>query len=93
MFIGACEIELYLHGCQSLKEKRQVLRSLLDRLQNQFNASIAEVDYQDLWQRAAIGVAVVGNDKVIIERVLNRIITFTENHPGVELVDYEIEIW
>jgi uncharacterized protein YlxP (DUF503 family) len=60
LIVGIALIELHIPGSSSLKAKRSVLNRIKERVKNRFNASVAEVDYQDLWQRAAIGVAVVG---------------------------------
>jgi uncharacterized protein YlxP (DUF503 family) len=62
MVVGIVRVELHLPAAQSLKDKRQVVRSLKDRLRERVGASVAEVEFQDLWQRAAIGLAVVGVD-------------------------------
>jgi uncharacterized protein YlxP (DUF503 family) len=62
--------ELHLAGCQSLKDKRRVLKSLKDRLHHQFNVSAAEVDHQDSWQRAALACGVVTTDGRHAEEVL-----------------------
>ena len=61
MFIAACRIELELPESSSLKDKRQVLRSLMARVRNKFNAAIAEVDYQESWRDAALGIVCVSN--------------------------------
>jgi uncharacterized protein YlxP (DUF503 family) len=61
MFIAACRIELELPESSSLKDKRQVLRSLMARVRNKFNAAVAEVDYLESWRDAALGVVCVSN--------------------------------
>jgi uncharacterized protein YlxP (DUF503 family) len=61
MFIAACRIELELPASSSLKDKRQVLRSLMARVHNKFNAAVAEVDYQESWRDAALGIVCVSN--------------------------------
>ena len=60
MVVGVCTLDLHLPGVDSLKGKRQILLSLKERIQRKFNVSIAEVDGQDLWQRAVLGVVSVG---------------------------------
>ena len=62
MVVGIARIELHIPGAQSLKAKRQVVRSLKERIRARVQAAVAEVDHQDLWQRAALGVAVVSAD-------------------------------
>ena len=93
LIVGVCQAELLLHGCQSLKEKRQVLRGLLDRLQNRFNVSVAEIGHQDLWQRALIGAAVISTSQPLLDRILNQIVDQIENTSGLEMIDYLTEIW
>jgi hypothetical protein len=92
MIVGICTIELHIHGNRSLKGKRQVLRSVKDRLRHRFNVSIAEVDYQDLWQRALIGVTTVGSDRAQVDRTLQHIVSAVEGMGVAELVDAEVEI-
>jgi len=70
MIVGVCTIELFISDSQSLKDKRQVLHSLKDRLREKFNLSVAEVDGQDLWQKAVLGMACVANEGAHVNRVL-----------------------
>jgi hypothetical protein len=70
VIVGLITWELHLEGCQSLKDKRRVLKSLKDRLHNQFNVSAAETDHHDLWQRAELTVCVVSTDRDHADRVL-----------------------
>jgi uncharacterized protein YlxP (DUF503 family) len=92
MFVGVLYIDLLLRGNTSLKAKRQVLRSVKDRTRNKFNVSIAEVDHNDLWQRAALGICCVSNDKVHADRMLAEVVTFIERNFQVEILDYSVEI-
>ena len=70
MFVGARRWELFLSGCQSLKDKRRIVKSLKDRMHTRFNVSAAEVDHQDVWQRASLAAAVVSGDARHAEEVL-----------------------
>ncbi len=70
MVVGIGSWELHLAGCQSLKDKRRIVKSLKDRLHRQFNVSAAEVEHQDSWQRAALACAVVTTDRRHAEEVL-----------------------
>lgn len=70
MVVGVVRWELYLAGCQSLKDKRRVVKSLKDRLQARFGVSAAEVDHHELWQRAALAAAVVTGEPGHAEEVL-----------------------
>ncbi|MFZ5518460.1 MAG: DUF503 domain-containing protein [Candidatus Zhuqueibacterota bacterium] len=92
MFVGICQIELFIPESESLKAKRFVLKSLKTKIQNKFNVSIAEVENNDKWQRSTLGVATVSNDKKIVDSTLNKIISFIENDFRVEVVDVSIEI-
>jgi uncharacterized protein YlxP (DUF503 family) len=76
MIIAVLTVDMYLPGSTSLKDKRAILRRLKDRLANKFNISIAEVDYQDKWQRAQLGVAQVGNDYKFLEKNMNQILKY-----------------
>ena len=72
MIVGLCTVELFLPESQSLKDKRQVLLSLKDRLREKFNLSVAEVDGQDLWQKAVLGLACVANEGRYVNQVLDQ---------------------
>lgn len=92
MFVGVLQVDLLLRGNTSLKAKRQVLRSIKDRTRRRFNVSIAEVDHNDLWQRATLGVCCASNDKVHANQVLCEVINFIDGNFPIELLDYSIEI-
>jgi hypothetical protein len=89
MFVGIVRIELHVPGATSLKEKRSVVRSLKDRIRQRTPASVAEVDHQDLWQRAALGVAVVSGDHRQVEDLLRSVRTLVEGAPGAEVLDWQ----
>lgn len=93
MVIGTCTIELHIPGNGSLKGKRRVIKSIIARVHNEFNVSIAEVDNQDLWQSATLGVACVSNGSNYVHGLLTKVVEWIEhNRPDVEVVDYQIEI-
>ncbi len=93
MVIVAATIDLHLPGIRSLKEKRSVLKSLIARLHKQFNVAVAEVDLNDVWQSAALGVAVVSTSSAHGEAVLEQLLRWIEhNRPDVEIEDHTIEI-
>ena len=92
MFVGVLEIDLLLRGNSSLKGKRKILNSIKDRTRRKFNVSIAEVDYNDLLQRAKLGICSVSNDKVQVGRVLGETVKFIEGNFEPEMLDYSIEI-
>jgi hypothetical protein len=83
-------IELRIEGAHSLKDKRQVLRSLKDRLRNSFNISIAEIDVTDLWQRATLGVVSISGSRDYLEGLMHNVeqaATRQANNLGAEVVD------
>ncbi len=92
MVVGVCTIDLHLPGIGSLKGKRQILLSLKERIKNTYNVSIAEVDANDLWQRAVLGVACVANDGRHVNRVLDSVLNAVRAHPSVELIQHHTEI-
>jgi uncharacterized protein len=87
VIIGSIIWELHLDGCQSLKDKRHVLRSIKDRLRHQFNVSVAETDHQDTWQRAELAVCVVSSDRKYAEGVLRAADNLVASAPGARIVD------
>ena len=72
MVVGILRLTLYIHGAASLKDKRQVLRKVTDRLRSRFNVSVAEVGEHDIWQKAVIGIAAVANDRSFVNEVLDK---------------------
>ena len=92
MVVGVCRLELLLHENFSLKGKRQVLKSILQRARKRFNISISEVEDQDLWQKAVLGVCAVGNDRQKVNSTLDQLLNFIEETHLVDLADSELEI-
>ncbi|MBN1284856.1 MAG: DUF503 domain-containing protein [Anaerolineae bacterium] len=93
MVIGVCTIELDIPGCHSLKEKRGILKPLLARLHREFNVSAAEVDLHDVWQSAAIAVAVISTANGHADRTLQRVVQWIEdNRPEVQVVAERFEL-
>lgn len=93
MNVGMCRIKVRLPENLSLKGKRQVLKSITTRVGNKFNVSVAEVDDNDLWQLATLGISCVSNDKRHANEVLSKVVNFiTESRFEIEILDYDIEI-
>ncbi len=93
MVVGVLRMELFLSGGpNSLKEKRRLVKKLKDRIRARYEVSIAEVDEQDLWQKAVLGVAVVSGDRVLAESLLQKIISLVEGEPEVEIVNMNTEL-
>ncbi len=92
MRVGTLRLELHLPASDSLKAKRSVVNHVKERVRSRFNAAIAEVDHQDLWQRATLGVAVVGGEASILDRVLRDILACVEGEHRLSVLDYQIQI-
>ena len=94
MNVGVCTVKLRLPENLSLKGKRRVLKSITTQVRNKFNVSVAEVDDQDLWQLATLGICCVSNDSRHTNEVLSKIADFIiGSRFAVEILDYEIEIF
>jgi uncharacterized protein YlxP (DUF503 family) len=94
MNVGVSVIQLYLPGSHSLKAKRSVVKSLTARIHREFNVSCSEVEHHDVWQSAALGVAMVSNDPAHIQQVMAHILSWIErNRPDVEIMDQSVEIF
>lgn len=92
MVVGTLRVEIHLPASDSLKAKRSVLNHLKERVRSRFHAAVAEVDHQDLWQRAALGFAVVGSEAGVLDRVLRDILSAVESEVRVQVLDYQIQI-
>lgn len=92
MTIGYCRLTLYLPDSGSLKQKRQVIKSVKTRVRNKFNVSISEIDDQELWQKAELGVAVVSNDSRFANQVISGVVALVQNENRLELLDYNLEM-
>ncbi|MDZ7371875.1 MAG: DUF503 domain-containing protein, partial [candidate division KSB1 bacterium] len=88
MLIGALQVEFLIPDSDSLKRKRMVIGSLKQRLQNKFNVSVAEIDYNDLLQRSVIGVAMVANEKRFLDQAMAQVLNFLDDQDGIEIVDH-----
>jgi len=93
MRIGSLRIRLFLRESRSLKDKRQVVKSIKDRLRNHFNVSVAEVGDLDTRQIAVLGVAMVSNETHHVKTTLGQILDALRCHPVAELLDHELEIF
>ena len=92
MHIGVCTLDLMILNSQSLKDKRQVVKSLKDQIRNRFNVSIAEVDAQNNRQKATLGVACIANNARDANKVLSNVVNFVELSRFVYMADYSMEI-
>ncbi|MGQ9631145.1 MAG: DUF503 domain-containing protein [bacterium] len=90
--VGICSVELFIPNSNSLKSKRQVLRSIKDRIRHKFNVSIAEVSGMEMWQRATIGIACVSNDRHHANSILNKAIESMEENGHAVILNCNVEI-
>lgn len=91
MIIGVLTLQLYLGEANSLKDKRRILKSIIDRIKNRFNVSVAEVDQQDLWQSATLGISMVSCEQAHVSKVLAAIVRFIEAQGTVLITHYQTE--
>lgn len=93
MIIGSCAVELYLYDSNSLKEKRHIIKSIIERIKNRFNVSIAEVDYNDVWNKSTIGFSCVSNNTSHCNKIISNVLNFVEGDGRVEIINANTEIF
>lgn len=91
MIVGSAEFECIIYDAHSLKEKRAVLQRIILRLKQKFNISVAEVGYQDLWQRSALAIVTVSSSRMATERELQNALLFLDSFPEIERTLTNIE--
>ena len=92
MVVGLGIITFRLHDCRSLKGKRKIVKKIVNQLRNNFNASVAEVGSNDIYQRAEIGFALVGNNRTVVNSKLDKMINLADDLGLAEIIDSEMEI-
>ena len=92
MLVGLCRFDLRIPGCTSLKEKRHVLKTVSSSMRAKFNVAVAEVDHQDLWQRATLAVAAVAGEAYHVKRVIHEIERHLETFPALEVIDADLTL-
>ena len=92
MVVGVLRIELHLHDNRSLKGKRKIVRSMVDKVKHKFNVAIAEIGSNDKWQKIELGISTVGNDRRHIDASLNTVLSFLDSLYLAEIVNTEFEI-
>ena len=92
MVVGLGVITFRLHDCHSLKGKRKIIKSIIQRLRNNFNISMAEIGSNDVYQRAEIGFALVGNDRQLINSKTDKIFNLADELGLAEIIDTQMEI-
>jgi uncharacterized protein YlxP (DUF503 family) len=92
MPVGLLTLELHIQHAQSLKDKRQVLRSLKDKLRAKFNVAVAELEYHDTWQRSVVGIVTISNEEHHVEESLQQVLAEADNMLGPLLISHNVEV-
>jgi uncharacterized protein YlxP (DUF503 family) len=92
MTVGLLTLELHIPDAQSLKDKRQIVRSLKDKLRGQFNVAVSELEYQDTWQRSVVGVVTLSNEEQHVEESLQKILAEADRILGPVLINHAVEM-
>lgn len=92
MIVGAAVVELHVHGSQSLKQKRGVVRSIVQRLRNRFNVSVAEIGGRGTWQVAVLGIVSTGSDRRYVRGQLDQALAFVEELHLAEVTGGDVEM-
>jgi uncharacterized protein len=92
MPVGLLTLEIHIPDAQSLKDKRQVLRSLKDKLRRQFNVAVAELDHHDVWQRSVVGVVTLSNEERHVQESLQKVLDEADRILGSFLINQKFEI-
>lgn len=93
MIVGICTIDLYLPTTQSLKDKRRIIKSAVERMRNRFNVSAAEIEFQEQWKQARLGLAVISNDSSHARQVLDAAARILEHYPELEVCQISYDFW
>ena len=92
MVVGIGIITLRLHDCRSLKSKRKIIKSIIAKLRNNFNISIAEIGANDIYQRSEIGFTMVGNNSQLLNSKIDKVFNMTDRLGVAEIINTEMEI-
>ena len=93
MVVGICRVELSVPNSFSLKDKRRVLKSTIKRARNKFNISISEIDSNENWQRAILGISSLSNNSHYTNKILNGVINYLEKERDLIIINYSIELF
>lgn len=93
MIVALARLTLHLPENHSLKGKRKVIKSLIEKIRHRFDATVAEVDDHELWQKAQLGMAMVSNDSQLLDARVTKIVRFIEDQHVVQIVDTKVEFW
>ncbi len=92
MIVGVCRVELSIPDSFSLKDKRRIIKSIIARTRNKFNVAISEIEQNDSWQKAVLGISSISNDAHYTNKILNEVINYIEKDKGLILLNYSIEL-
>ena len=92
MIIGICTCEIYIFNANSLKSKRSVVKSIIEKSKNRFNISIAEVWENDKWQKSIIAFSTISNDQRLVEETIEKVINFFDSYSEIEIINIKREI-
>lgn len=92
MILGICTCEIFIFNANSLKSKRSVIKSIINKSKNRFNISIAEVGENDKWQKSVIAFSTISNDKKIVEESMEKVIDFFDSYSEIEIINITREI-
>lgn len=92
MIIGICTCEIFIFNANSLKSKRSVVKSIIEKSKNRFNISIAEVGENDKWQKSIIAFSTISNDQTIVEETIEKVINFFDSYSEIEIIKIKREI-
>ena len=92
MIIGICTCEIYIFNANSLKSKRSVIKSIIEKSKNRFNISIAEVGENDKWQKSIIAFSTISNDQRLVEETIEKVINFLDSYSEIEIININREI-
>lgn len=90
--IGVCTLQLFYPEVHSLKEKRRIIQSLFTKIRKTFNVAVAEIKFQDLWQKSEVGVVTINSSTQELQRTLDYVVNFINEEHDLQLVDYQVEI-
>lgn len=93
MVVGLLRVEVHIPAARSLKDKRSVMKSLKDQVRGRFNVSASEVEPNEKWQRASLGIATVSDDRRVVEGCLRQIVDWMRENGLIELIRVEQELW
>ena len=92
MTVGLLTLELHIPEAQSLKDKRQIVRSLKEKLRAHFNVAVSELEYHDTWQRSVIGVVTLSNEEQHVEESLQKVLAEAHRILGPVLISHGVEL-